>query len=349
MARPNKIWFRKQTGWWMVQVGTKQVKLAQGRENKKAAQEKFHKLMAIKAEAPESPTARVADVIEKFLKWASLHLSPETNHNYRFYGQKLAERWGYLPVADFKPFHVTDWCDANAWGDTTEYNARRSAFRVFSWAMQEGILTGNPLKGMSRPKPKPRDRALTDDEYRSMLRASRIYFRRLLFALRQTGARPKELRTLRWTQVREDRLVLREHKTVKKTKKDRVIWLTPPMRKLLAVLRRDSTCEYVFLNSRGKPWTMNAVRLQVMRLKKKLGLQDDVCAYLVRHQWGTAAILNGTNPSVVAELMGNSLEMISTVYVHLAEQHTHLREEMEKATRPPGSSTPRPAVRNPAG
>jgi hypothetical protein len=53
------------------------------------------------------------------------------------------------------------------------------------------------------------------------------------------------------------------------------------MPRFFAVVRKRSKSDHVFLNGRGKPWTMNAVRLRVMRLKDKLGLADDVCAYLI--------------------------------------------------------------------
>lgn len=346
MARPAKVWYRSDIGWWMVTIAGKKTRLLQGpkdQQHRELAEERYCDLRKLRRQLPEAADARVADVVEEFLSWSSINQSEDTYRGYLFYAQKLSEACGQVLVTDFKPIHVTRWVNGKKekgeWGDTTAYNACRTAFRIFSWAFQEGILGKNPLKGMSRPRPKPRDRALTDDEFRAMLRCSRPYFRRLLLALRLTGARPKELRTLRWSQVREDRLVLSEHKTVKKTRKPRVIYLTAVMQKMLAWLKRHSHSDHVFLNSEGLPWTMNAVRLQVMRLKAKLGLKDDVCAYLIRHQWGTQAILNGTNPSVVAELMGNSLEMVSSVYVHLAEQHSRLQQEMEQATR---ASTPRP-------
>jgi hypothetical protein len=37
MARTARPWFRKRTGWWMVTLGGKQQKLAEGRDNRKAA------------------------------------------------------------------------------------------------------------------------------------------------------------------------------------------------------------------------------------------------------------------------------------------------------------------------
>ncbi|MGA2497466.1 MAG: hypothetical protein ABSH20_06980 [Tepidisphaeraceae bacterium] len=93
MSRPNKIWFRRDTGWWMVTLGGTKLRLAQGRENKKAAEQRFHELKAVSPQAPEVPTARVADIIEAFLNWAERHLSPEAQRNLKWYGQMFAERW----------------------------------------------------------------------------------------------------------------------------------------------------------------------------------------------------------------------------------------------------------------
>jgi len=348
MSRPNKIWFRKDVGWWMVTLSGEKIRLAQGKESRKAAEQKFHELMASRSQAPESPTARVADVIEAFLAWTKVHRSSETNRNYISYGQGFSEHSGYMPTSELKPIHVTRWVDENGWTQTTERNARRSIYRAFSWACEEGILTRNPLQGMKCPRAKARSRFMSDGEYRTLLKHSDSDFKTLLFALKETGCRPKEARVLRWDQVRDDRWVLEEHKTAYKVEKPRVIYLTTPMRKMMDVLRRRSTSPQVFLNSRRKPWTCNAVRLRIARLKAKLNLPDDLCAYMLRHAFGTNAILNGVDVATVAELMGHtSLEMVSRVYLHLADQHTHLNAAVDKATRPHALATPSPVVARP--
>ncbi len=335
MPRPSKPWFRTATGWWMVKLGGKQHKLAKGRKNKKAATAKFHELMAAQAQLPESPDARVVDICEAFLEFSAKHHAPDTYRNHRFYLQSFCEAAGLLPVAELRPFHVTRWCESKPWNETSQFNARRYAFRAMNWAVSEGLLGRNPLQGMKRPKPRPRQRALTEEEYRAMIRASDGRFRLFLFVLRQTGARPKEVRDLKWTDVREDRWVLWKHKT-DRTLRPRVIHLNQPMQKLMHVLRKRSESDYVFTNSRGRPWTTNAVRLRIQRLKKKLGLADDVCAYLFRHAFGTRAVLNGVDVATVAELMGHrSTEMISTVYLHLADQESHLQEAVRRATQGP--------------
>ena len=46
MPRPRKPWFRKATGWWMVEIDGRQLKLANGRERKAEAERKYHTLMA---------------------------------------------------------------------------------------------------------------------------------------------------------------------------------------------------------------------------------------------------------------------------------------------------------------
>ena len=105
MARPNKIWFRKDTGWWMVTLGGQKVKLVQGRENKKPAEDKFHEFAVVRIHAPEKSSARAADVIEAFLAWADTRLTDETLRNYTWYGQIFfSKHSGIFLLWNFVPF-----------------------------------------------------------------------------------------------------------------------------------------------------------------------------------------------------------------------------------------------------
>ena len=311
------------------------------------------------------------DIIEAYLAWSRLHLSVETHRVNLYYCQLFAEHCGTVLARDIKPFNVTKWLATmtspervaaemarreqelangmiekrmqgrapKVWGPGTVHNGRSAAFRVFAWAKHEGILTENPFTGMKRPKPPSRQRAMSEDEYNKLFENAGGPFADLLLALRETGARPKELRDLLWEQVQADRLVLTKHKTSRMVQKARVIILSVAMRGMMERLKGNGHT-HVFLNTDGQPWTMNAVRLQMTRLRQRLGLADDLCAYLSRHSFGTRAILNGVNPSVVAELMGhNSLEMVSRVYVHLADEHAHLKRAVEQINP---NSTPLP-------
>ena len=135
VGRPAKIWFREQTGWWMLTIGSEKVKLS---KDKDEAQRRFHEIKATQHEMPESATSTVADVVESFLAWASTHTKPATYKQYSWYGQKLAEDCGRHAARDFKPIHVTRWIEKRRWQGAHEYNAKRYTFRFFSWAVQEG-------------------------------------------------------------------------------------------------------------------------------------------------------------------------------------------------------------------
>jgi len=192
-----------------------QHKLVKGRGNKKAAQTKFHELSLLIAEAPQSSGARVADISEAFLLWSERHQSSETYRGYHFYVQSFCEACGYVPARDLKPYHVTQWIDSKTWGPTSQFNAVRAALRVFNWAVKQKILDVSPLKGMERPRPKNRDKFLSDEDFRTLLRGAAPPFKPFLFALRHTGARPGEIRNLTWDQVHDDDCwVLKESNTI---------------------------------------------------------------------------------------------------------------------------------------
>jgi integrase len=331
MGRPAKPWFRKQTGHWYVEINGKQEKLSRDRDE---AYRLFHELMSRVHLAPESPSARVADVIEAFLAWSSTHCEPITYTNHRFYGEHLSDAIGMKAARDILPIHITRWIAKHGWSGWSEFGAKKSAKRFFSWAKKQGILRDNPLAEIENPTPPPRQRVLTDEEYRALLRGTSPPFRRFLFALRQTGARPKELRDLRWEQVRGDHLHLEKHKTGKKTKKPRIIYLTPTMQRAMAVWRAKFGSEHVFTNAHGEPWSANAIRMRMQRLRDRLGLDDDVVAYLARHAYGTSAILNGVDLATVSQLMGHSSTTITAaVYVHLESERGHLIGAAAKASR----------------
>jgi len=348
MARPHNIWYRKQTDWWMVKINGAQVKLIKGKANKAAAEKKFYELMVYAPRVPESTNARTVDLVEAFLRHSRIHFAPDTHRINQYYCQLFAEACGQVAARDLRPFHVAKWIDpkveSGAWGENTVYNARRTAFRVFSWALQEKIMPFNPLAGLKRPQPAIRRRALTEDEFRQLYEYAGGPFRDFLLALYLTGARPKEIRELTWDQVREDRWILEKHKTRKATGQARQIFLPQAIRDMMVRLKASATGKYVFLNTEESPWTQNAVRLQIWRIKTKTGMAADVCSYLCRRGFGTRAILNGVDGRTLAELMGHSSqEMINKVYVHLADQRLHLTQAVEKAT----STTPLPVDSHP--
>jgi len=92
---------------------------------------------------------------------------------------------------------------------------------------------------------------MTDEQFQTLLRGSDPRFRRFLIFLKFTGCRFGEAASMRWADVRFDEasVVLREHKTARKTGRPRVIPLVPTVIKLL--LRMRSRREAVFAGDQG--------------------------------------------------------------------------------------------------
>jgi integrase len=336
MSKQARPWFRNGTGWWMVTVGGRQHKLVEGRENRKLAWQLYHELMVNVAESPESPDLRVISLCDYFLDWSEKNQSPRTYQGYQWFLQSFCDSCGDVRVADLKPYYVTQWIDSQStWKSSeTRYNGMRNVKRVFSWSVEQQLIGKSPVAGMKLPRRQPRRTYMKDRIYRQLRREACQPLKYLLFALRQTGARPSELYKLTWDEVQDDRFVLHEHKTVHKTGRARVIMLSQLMQRLVASLRKQATSEYVFVNTKGKPWNSNSVQLSLNRLRKKLGIEEPVQAYGLRHAFAAYALRSGVNTATVAELMGHvDTTMVSRVYGHLAQAVDHLLDTVDGLSR----------------
>src|SRR5688500_5690621 len=104
MARPSRPWFRASKGTWYVTVNGKKVSLGvQGRENLKAAEESWHKLMTgveLSSTLARIKGATVADVVTQFLADSEGRVKPNTARYYRDFLAPFAEKYGQLMAAD---------------------------------------------------------------------------------------------------------------------------------------------------------------------------------------------------------------------------------------------------------
>jgi site-specific recombinase XerD len=131
---------------------------------------------------------------------------------------------------------------------------------------------------------------------------------------------------------------MQEHKTRKKTKRPLVVQLSPCLQTLTRILLSVREDGPLLLNSRGKPWTSNAIRCRMKALQEKLGLPEGTVAYAYRHTWTTNAVLNGVDLATVATMMGHrDLRMLMEHYAHLEKQPEHLRQAAAKAMKRRGA------------
>src|SRR5262249_6755978 len=146
--------------------------------------------------------------------------------------------------------------------------------------------------------------------------------------------RPGEARLLEWSDVdlEAGELVLRRHKTVKKTGKPRRVPIHPVVLKLLIFIRRlNQPGPHVFLRHRKPPWHRARLAQRLRRAREAAGLPDDAKLYGLRHAFGTRSILNGVDLKTLSELMGHTTTRMTEHYVALAGQREHLAAAMLRA------------------
>lgn len=340
--RTPRPWYRSQTDTWYVCLRGKQIPLAKGKKHQRAAKAAFYRLMAIEpAQFPLGQSSAgapirdlsVAVLLDDFLEWVQHNL--QSYDWYRNLLEDFAVACGKLTVSELKPLHVTNWIAKKTWGPTTRNKVIGALKQSFNWAVEQGYIDNNPIRVMKRPTPKRRERILTGDERQAILRAARGQpFKNFVTALQETGARPGEIAkvTAREIDLANGVWVLHEHKTARKTGRPRVVYLNPTMLELCRRLIAEHPQGPIFLNSRGRPWTRNAIRMRFRQLRHKLKLKG-VVAYCYRHTFATDGLERGIPIATMAELLGHtSTAMLSAHYGHLSQKGAYLRQAVIDAT-----------------
>lgn len=344
MPRQPKPFFHR--GWWVTDVGGQRTKLAHGRENRKQAEQAFYELLAKASYAPEgktTPQLAVWELCEKFLEWVEIHRAEKTFADYKDWLTRWVKLHGRRFARDIRPLDLEEWKAALVRSGKKPCTVNHAVIAVqtcWNWGVRNELLPSNPLTKVEKLHAEGRQRVLTPAEFRSMLRSSDALFRQVLLVFRLTGVRPGEFRKLTWDQVCWERRcwIIRKHKTSRtaKDKKPRIIPMPPCVEKLLHWLQRQNgETARVFLNEDGQPWTNNALRCRMKRLRERAGITPDengeaIVMYTARHSYATAAVASGVSDRRLAELMGHTDTKTTQRYIHLA--HSDLYKAALEAT-----------------
>lgn len=251
-----------------------------------------------------------------------------------------------LRISELKVFHVTEWLESKkTWNANTQYYASSAIKRVFNWCRKEGRIASNPVEFLSVEKGGSRD-YLVDDKTLGALREGAsdrrfkrphvIAFRTLLTVLSLSGCRPSEVASVRVEDWYNDRWILRNHKTAKKTRRARVVFLCPCLRTLTRIAAGNRKKGPLFMCAPGEAWTYTRMRVRFERLRKRLKLDPKLVLYSFRHTSITNALMAEVDVATVAEVHGTSIQMIQQSYGHLCQHSKHLNQavfKMAKARR----------------
>lgn len=229
---------------------------------------------------------------------------------------------------------------ASSWHDV------QSLQRLFNWGVEMELIQRNPLEKLTTPPLGERERIPTRKELALLIRKSTRPLGWFLLTMWHTIARPHEVRTLRFDHWNDEQRVFQLHSFKGKSRrkdgvKKRVIPADSWMKRLIARrLKNADASGHIFLNTKGKPWTANALRIAVRKAAKRAGLdvegQERIVAYSMRHAGATRATAGGVRDRQLADIMGHASTRTTARYQHLAAEDLVRAIGQATARRPAG-------------
>lgn len=202
-------------------------------------------------------------------------------------------------------------------------------------AVTEGLITTNPAIGCRLPPKKAKEmQVLTQDEIRRFLIQAQDegYYELFLLEL-TTGMRRGEILGLQWKDVNLDtgELHIRRQVVKKgaqtliskpKTKSSiRTILLPPGMVEILAELKKNATCDWVFPSpvKEGEPRNPDSLYGRFQKILKRAQCKK-VRFHDLRHTFATMALENGMDIKTLSAMIGHiSAETTLNIYSHITD------------------------------
>jgi integrase/recombinase XerD len=326
MARLARMpWLRSGRGWYVTD-GTTQRRVGDVGETLADVMARLEALEGRRGNDPERPDSSVGVVVGAFLAhYGALAgagvVAVNTIRSYRNLLGLIPLDWHGRPVSSLAGWEVAGWIDRLGGKPRTRHHRGRLLKQVTAWAMSEGRASVDPLAGWKPPKgSKLRKRVPTDAEVERFLECAPRAVRELLTFLRDTGARVSEACGARSEHLEGDRLVLRTHKSVRKSG-ERVIWLPPDW-----IQRLGGRAGWLFVNTRGKPWLQQSVSFAGRVAAGRAGLAGRMTCHSLRHWYATRMLKSGVDAATVAGLLGHSSPAVTlAIYAGTDRDEEHLR------------------------
>jgi integrase len=235
---------------------------------------------------------------------------------------------------------------SNSYSPTTIKDTLVIVSGVFNWAVKHDYVEVNPLTGFEKPAARARSRIIEPEEFQALLRVADANFRKVLIALRLTGCRPGEVRSLiwEWVDLPNALWVFPDHKTITRQRhpRPRIVPLPAPVFQLCENLAKSGNepTEHVFVNQWGRPYSKDCFVQKMARLRKRAGLTtkagEQIVMYSNRHSYATNAI-GKLSDLELAELLGHTDTSMLRRYVHVSVSRLQEMQSRVQAKRVRGN------------
>src|SRR5262245_870826 len=301
----------------------------------KAAEKLFEELTALQRvnRAGEANTIRV--ICEEYCRYLAEHRSANTLRIRHKALLPFVAEFGGRHLSSLVRHEVSQWLDRMRKEGRVDSSGQRRFWKAgqrrtvvtslnaaFNWAIEEGIITRNPVAGLEQGEPESRAQKAYIDAplFQKIVSRVRGNTREYIRVLRLTGARPGEIANARGEDFDPIRKAIvypwRGNSAGFKpkthaSKKDRVIYLAgEALRIILARIERYGG-GYLFPSPSkaggisNRPRSMKAVYNIFQKLGNRLGVQR-LSPYCLRHSFITDWLAERDDIETLSELVGSS-------------------------------------------
>jgi integrase len=229
--------------------------------------------------ATETAPVTVNTILERYERECLHELAPRTQRDYRRHIGHLRRRFGHLNALELEPRIFAEFLNEVREGRIQRVRQLAVLSAALTIAVRRWFwLKTNVLRDVERPKSKPRDRLILDEEFEACkaLAPYRVQLAMQLALL--TGQRQGDIIRFRWSDIREaivDGRAFHElHVYQSKTSKRLAIEVTPELEAVLDQCWKlkgggHAGSVYVVPTRTGKPYTSEGFRACWQRVRVK--------------------------------------------------------------------------------
>ncbi len=185
-------------------------------------------------------------------------------------------------------------------------------YNFFGFCIKKGYIDKNPAAGIKKLNELSRLKTLSDSDIEKLINgATNKLTRDLITFLIYTGCRKGEALNLKWDDVDMQNDVIAIKGT--KTKYDRYIPISKPLKELLRHIKKNQDCLYVFNKNGAK---LSDFKRSFHTACKNAGLKD-MHIHDLRHVFASKMVMNGTSLFITGELLGHRTTQMTKRYSHL--------------------------------
>lgn len=256
----------------------------------------------------------VNQILDRFERdYVPHELAPRTQKDYARHVVRLRKLYGERIAAELKPRDFGEFLSFVGRGRIHRVRALAVLSAAFTQAVSSWFwLEHNVLRDVKRPKSKPRDRLVADEEFWALHRVSSLRIQLAMELALHTGQRQGDLLALKWDQIHGMELHCEQSKTGKRL----AIEISPDLEKVLdRCWQLRNRGKYVICRRDGHRYTSEGFRAMWQRAMRRAVQRGVIDKPFTFHDLRALAATKCETPEIAMRLLGHSnISMTLRVY-----------------------------------